>query len=153
MSLKNGRFCDLCDLWKMDKSLPVHALYNNLSHRLSSKILDFVQKSCNLSNPPASRNCCFPISEKLISRQFHEIFFSESRFLSFLHRTLLCTNWKAISWWFDECLFANISEICLVSDQHKILLHYWHNFSAAFCTPNSKNVFSMQFHNIGAAVL
>ena len=56
----------------------------------------------------------------------------------FYFTTLLYTNWKAISRWFDECLFANISEICLVSDQHKILLHYWHNFPAAFCTVHTK---------------
>ena len=40
----------------------MQARYNNLSHRLSSKI-DLVQNSFNLSNPPASRNCCLPTSE------------------------------------------------------------------------------------------
>ena len=46
-----------------EKVLPVQARYNNRSHRLSSNI-DFVQNSFNLSNPPASRNCCLPTSEK-----------------------------------------------------------------------------------------
>ena len=44
-----------------EKVLPVQARYNNLSHRLSSKI-DLVQNSFNLSNPPASKNCCLPTS-------------------------------------------------------------------------------------------
>ena len=47
----------------MEKVLPVQARYNNRSHRLSSNI-DFVQNSFSLSNPPASRNCCLPTSEK-----------------------------------------------------------------------------------------
>ena len=46
-----------------EKVLPVQARYNNRSHRLSSNI-DLVQNSFNLSNPPASRNCCLPTSEK-----------------------------------------------------------------------------------------
>ena len=47
----------------LEKFLPVQARYNNRSHRLSSNI-DLVQNSFNLSNPPASRNCCLPTSEK-----------------------------------------------------------------------------------------
>ena len=40
----------------------MQARYNNRSQRLSSNI-DLVQNSFNLSNPPASRNCCLPTSE------------------------------------------------------------------------------------------
>ena len=47
----------------LEKFLPVQARYNNRSHRLSSNI-DLVQNSFNLSNPPASRNCCLPTSGK-----------------------------------------------------------------------------------------
>ena len=47
----------------LEKVLPVQARYSNRSHRLSSNI-DLVQNSFNLSNPPASRNCCLPTSEK-----------------------------------------------------------------------------------------
>ena len=68
----------------LEKFLPVQARYNNRSQRLSSNI-DLVQNSFNLSNPPASRNCCLPTSE--------------------IEKSELLTHWQNMS-------KTKISEVC-----------------------------------------
>ena len=108
----------------LEKFLPVQARYNNRSHRLSSKI-DLVQNSFNLSNPPASRNCCLPTSEK-----------EKVRIFNLLAKYVKNKNFQ----WFAKtklqkklCQQCKKKVDCKISQKvgrtiFKVLMQIWHEF-------------------------
>ena len=110
--------------------LPVQARYNNRSHLLSSKI-DLVQNSFNLSNPPASRNCCLPTSGKRNITHWKNM--SKQKF------SVVCKNKVAKK----NCVSAMQKKVdCKISQKvgrtiFKVLMQIWLDFFCHYLTfPN-----------------